>query len=297
MFGRAGTLLKRRTAREEVPPFVDEYRREGFCVIPGVFDEGEINQIRGAAISALAGANDLPKHGYGASGLEFKRVPGAWAGTEAQFPAISFWPALVSPLLEAVRRDKRLTDIVTAILGPDTRQLNNQFYFHLPGDGDSFEWHQDIMFRHPLEDYPGIVEDDTYLQTAIIVDEFSDEVAPLYMVPKSFELGNLGLLSTDSGEPDLGRLRARPDLDWPKCELGLEPVVLRARPGDVALWCSLTVHGSLPGPRDGTRMYYMNGFAATRNSREWPHYSVDGETVPLDTTQFPAPLRVAGTPG
>lgn len=271
--------------------YITEYETHGFAVVPGVFTQDEVNGLRGSALTALASAPMLRKAGYGGPPVDF-RERAISDGLHARFPAISFWPALLSPFMESLRVDARLSRIVTDILGPDVKQLNNQFYFHLPGDGDCFDWHQDIMFRYPLTDYPGIVEADSYLQTAIIVDQFSTEVAPLYMVPGSFRRGNLGLLDDGEGRPDYPALRQAPDMSYPDAFLGTKPVVLKANPGDVALWCSLTVHASYPGSKDGTRMYYMNGFAAASNASVWPDYMVSGQVVPLDTGKFPPEVRV-----
>ena len=262
--------------------FWDEYRVKGFAVVKNVFGPEEISDIRSEATLALTKQHTLRRKGY-------RHIP-VDVRTNSRgktYPAISFWPCLLSEYLDSVRTDPRLVQIVSRILGPDVKQLNNQFYFHLKGEEDSFNWHQDIMFRHPLDKYPRIVEEDNYMQTAIIVDEFSDKVSPLYMVPGSYKLGNLKLLETSGGEPDYVRLRNLPDLTFPLRSLGLQPEVLRAEPGDVAIWCSLTVHASLPGPQEGHRAYYMNGFAASRNARGWPLYLQDSTPVKLNPKKIP----------
>ena len=59
------------------------------------------------------------------------------------------WPALVDATLDAIRCDPRMVAIVEGLLGPEVKQLDDQIYFRLPGDPDSFAWHQDVMFRRP----------------------------------------------------------------------------------------------------------------------------------------------------
>jgi ectoine hydroxylase-related dioxygenase (phytanoyl-CoA dioxygenase family) len=262
--------------------FEEEYRLKGFAVVKNVFSPEEIADIRSEATMALAKSHTLKKSGYKHSPVDVRTN-----SRGNTYPAISFWPCLLSGYLERIRTDPRLVSIVSRILGPEVKQLNNQFYFHLKGEEDSFNWHQDIMFRHPLDKYPRIVEEDNYMQTAIIVDEFSEKISPLWMVPRSYQLGNLRLLETPLGEPDYVRLRDLPDLKFPSRTLGLEPEVLKAEPGDVAIWCSLTVHASLPGSEEGHRAYYMNGFAASRNARGWPLYTQDSVTVKLDAKKIP----------
>jgi ectoine hydroxylase-related dioxygenase (phytanoyl-CoA dioxygenase family) len=262
--------------------FEEDYRRKGFAVVKNVFTSQEIADIRSEATIALTKAHTLREQGYKHSPLDVRTN-----SRGREYPAISFWPCLLSGYLESIRIDPRLASIVHRILGPNVKQLNNQFYFHLRGEEDSFNWHQDIMFRHPLDQYPRIVEEDNYMQTAIIVDEFSDKVSPLWMVPGSYQLGNLKLLETPQGEPDYVRLRNIPDLTFPSRELGLEPEVLKAEPGDVAIWCSLTVHASLPGSEEGHRAYYMNGFAVSRNARGWPLYTQNAIPIKLDARKIP----------
>jgi ectoine hydroxylase-related dioxygenase (phytanoyl-CoA dioxygenase family) len=262
--------------------FVDEYRTIGYCVVKNVFSMKEVSAIRSEATLALTKASELKESGYRHSPLDIRKNS---AGN--LYPAISVWPSLVSNYLEKVRIDPRLVEIVKAVLGDDVKQLNNQFYFHLAGEEDSFNWHQDIMFRHPLDEYPRIVEEDNYLQTAIIVDSFTKDVSPLYMVPKSYLLGDLQLLKGTDGTPDYKSLRSLPDMEMPSRNYGLEPQVLEAEPGDVAIWCSLTLHASMPGSNDGFRAYYMNGFAAARNARGWPEYLRKGRVVNLNTKLIP----------
>ncbi len=262
--------------------FVNEYREVGFAVIKNVFTAEEVAAIRSEATLALMKVSDLKKAGYRHSPVDIRK-----SSRGNSYPAISFWPSLINDYLEEIRVDPRLIEIVTSVLGPDVKQLNNQFYFHLSGEEDSFEWHQDIMFRHPLDEYPQIVEEDNYLQTAIIVDKFSQDVSPLYMVPNSYTLGDLKLLSKDDGSPDFGSLRNLPDLDMPSRVYNLKPQVLEAEPGDVAIWCSLTLHASCPGVKHGHRAYYMNGFAAARNARGWPEYTHKGKLVKLQTKLIP----------
>lgn len=262
--------------------YVNEYRTNGYAVIKNVFSQKEVSAIRAAAIIATSQVSELPTKGYKHMPIDIRVDSDGYS-----YPAISFWPSLLSPFLEKVRIDKRLQEIVISVLGPNTKQLNNQFYFHLSGEDDAFDWHQDIMFRHPLDDYPRMVEEDNYLQTAIIIDSFIEEISPLYMVPESYRLGDLRLLQNEDGTPNYSNLRKAPNLDFPLDRFGLKPMVLKADPGDVAIWCSLTLHASCPGTQTGHRAYFMNGFAASHNARGWPIYTEDGQIRELDPSQIP----------
>ena len=169
------------------------------------------------------------------------------------------------------------------ILGPDVKQLNNQIYYRLPGDGDSFAWHQDIMFRSPRSDYPGIIEQDAYLQTGIIIDRMCSENGGVEYVLGSHKLGDIGLVA----DRDYAALRGfERDRNAEKFA-HLPTRIFDADPGDVLIWSSLIVHGSTQNRSEHHRMYYMNGFAKAACCRPWPYYLRDGRLVPLDVSLIP----------
>lgn len=267
-----------------VPPeareatWLDTYRKAGVSKVRGVFNMNEINRLRKAAIQVLTQLNDISRGGYRHAPLECAR------DSEGNVsPALVFWPCLANPVLDKLRTDERLRDIAVAILGPDIKQLNNQFYYRLPGDGDSFSWHQDIMFRQPIEAYPRVVEEDGYLQTAIVVDKMTLANSPIIFIEGSHLCGNLVLHRPG----DYTKLRGFHRDQLPEAIKPLRQVPLEAEPGDVLVWSSLTIHGSEANRSNDSRMYYMNGFARARNAMPWPHYCQGGRVLPLNASQIP----------
>ena len=117
---------------------LSQYQRDGIAVIRSVFTPSEMNTLRSAAFMALTELGDIGHNGYRGKALETVDTG------QTKSPALVFWPALASAALDEFRTDPRLQTIVRALLGPDVKQLNNQIYFRLPGDTDSFAWHQDI---------------------------------------------------------------------------------------------------------------------------------------------------------
>jgi ectoine hydroxylase-related dioxygenase (phytanoyl-CoA dioxygenase family) len=156
-------------------------------------------------------------------------------------------------------------------------------YYRLPGDQDSFAWHQDIMFRAPLTEYPNIVEEDGYLQTAIIVDKMNAENGGIEFVLGSHRLGNLGLMHVE----DLTDFRSFNRLKNSTKFAHLPTRIFELNPGDLLVWSSQTVHGSQPNTSSLHRMYYMNGFAKSACSKPWPHYLMNGKLCALDTEALP----------
>lgn len=254
------------------------YRAKGVAKIAAVFSQDEVNQIRKSALHALTQVAEINQAGYRHKPLEVVR--------DAQgnpSPALIFWPCLANSAMNATRSDARLLRIVTSLLGPDIKQLNNQFYYRLPGDSDSFAWHQDIMFRHPLDSYPRIVEEDGYLQTAIVIDEMHANNAPIIFIEGSNHFGDIALHTPG----DYSGLRGFDPEKLPADIKKLQQVEMYAQPGDLLLWSSLTVHGSRTNKSNTPRMYYMNGFARASNSEGWPSYSQEGLLSVLDPALIP----------
>lgn len=175
-------------------------------------------------------------------------------------PALLFWPD--SKYLKNIVSDPRMRNIVTAFLGPHTRQINNQVYFREGGDGDQFAWHQDVMFRTPARDFWGV--QDNYLQTIICIDPMTPENGAIEFIPGSHKWGDMNLLRGES-DPALRKF----------VRGAYAGIKVRAYPGDVIVWHPLVVHGSEPNITSGSRMTFMNGFAAEHsvlNKEKYPIY-------------------------
>lgn len=247
-----------------------DYERDGVALIPGVFTKPETDCIRAAAMLSLWGAG--PERPYkSGERLQFKLVKCA-PGAAIRFPSILFWPALLTDHLNRVRIDPAMVQIVRAFLGPDVKQLNNQVYYRMPGDGDAFNWHQDAMFRKGLAEGHSIGED--YLQTVICVDEMDGGNGGLMFLPGTHKRG-------DIHATDKAHLRERPDIFVMTGLGGDKTMIPDPSPGDVLIWNVYTVHGSLPNESSRPRMTYMNGFCRARSSEAWPWYLKDGVVQPV----------------
>ncbi len=138
------------------------------------------------------------------------------------------------------------------------------------------------MFRSPQADYPGIVEKDACLQTAIIIDDMSEENGPIQFVLGSHQLGDLKLVSED-----YVALRGFSPIAETAAFAHLLVKKLTAQSGDVVIWSSLSEHGSERNPSKSPRAYYMNGFAKAECSRPWPDYLKNGKLQALDFRSIP----------
>lgn len=193
-------------------------KKNGFARIPEVFTEEEVNQMRAYALLSL---RDNPK-------LEVIH----------NYPTIMYNP----PILVEMYKEPRLREIVQLYYGHEEFELETQqWYFHLPGDPDEFAWHTDERFR------PGV--GNLYLQTAILIDDWTEENSAVEFIPGSH------LRPFTNG----GNLRqfVRGDL---------KGVKLLGKAGDVLTWSNTVVHGSERNVGKTSRMYYMHGFRSKRDS-------------------------------
>lgn len=246
------------------------YERDGITIIPNVFQEEEIQKIRAAAFMSLTKIDQIKKAGYKHNVLETRTVK------NQEFPALLFFPTLVSDYLNQIRTDERLITIVQSFLGKEVKQLNNQIYFRLPGDGDSFAWHQDIHFRKPTEDYPEI--EGSYLQTLIVVDEITEYNGAVEFIPGTHTEGDLQLIKGLLPDSILRKFKRNE-------KTGIKYL---GKPGDVMIWSVMTIHGSEANQSPSSRMTYMNGFAKANAAKHWPFYLKNGNVIKkIDPTLFP----------
>lgn len=244
------------------------FERDGVVKINGLFTMDEVSKLRASGISSLAKSS------------ECSRVRNQIINKNGvDYPALSFWPTVTTPFLNKIRTDKRIASIVGRILGENVKQLNNQFYFRMPGDGDEFAWHQDIFFRDNDEQFPGLVDGNKYLQTAIILDEVTEDSGAVEYVHGSHKDGRLPLLEHNEDAPKKLRHFDRS---------GVHGVKMTAMPGDFIMWSVMTVHGSEENKSDRSRMVYMNGFARADASKNFPYYLKNGEVIKdVDISMFP----------
>ena len=263
-----------------------DYKRDGVAVIPDVFSWQECQKMRAAGMIALAKIGAIREAGYPYNVLETVLFDGQ------MFPALLFFPALVEPYLEQVRTDERLVRIVRHFLGDEVKQLNNQFYYRMPGDGDTFAWHQDTYFRKPVEDYPSIDENNAYLQTIVAIDDITEDNGPVEYILGSHHWGNISILEKREAELSAqppgagGTVAKRPPLrDFQRGDWRGTKLLMKA--GSVLVWSGLVVHCSEQNNSNRTRFTYMNGFARADASPKWFYYLKGGVPQPIEPALIP----------
>lgn len=232
--------------QEEMDHHKRFYEEDGFCRIKNVFTKESMDLLRVEALHGLITVDEAQ--------VQWRK----------RFPALLFWPPNLNDWSHAI------APVVRSFLGDNVLQLNKQYYFRMPGDGDQFAWHQDICFRIPKESFDQI--ETGYLQTAIVVDRMGSQNGGIEFALGSHKQPDLGLVPRDNTERGLRNY----------VETAFDNVmVAEAEPGDLLLWSVMIVHGSKPNTSIYPRAYFMNGFAKAQcvKGLGFPFYLKDGNLV------------------
>lgn len=253
------------------------YRGRGFAVLRGVFAPDEV-----AEISCAFDCQREAGLKYGASfrhgNLLYRLGDDPTLG---KLVRLVQWPSYQDPALERVRRDPRLFEILSPILGRDIKQIINQLHWKPPGSQVAdFAFHQDVRFRRPRTAYRNL--EISYVQTGIAIDPHTKESGAMRLLPYSHLRGELTIPAPRQildGTPQDAALEAA----------GLNPaklIDLEMAPGDVALWSVLMVHGSACNKTAADRRFYLNGYvrASDCDRGEWAFR--DGKPCPLGEPQL-----------
>jgi ectoine hydroxylase-related dioxygenase (phytanoyl-CoA dioxygenase family) len=241
---------------------VRDYQENGYAIVRGVFDAGEIAEI--AREADRFKAEGMRHHAtFRHQNILYLIDEDPQLGRILRFMQ---WPAYVSDILERYRVEPRLLEIVEPLIGNDLKQITNQIIWKPPGSARSgYAYHQDVRFRRPKSAFRNLAT--SYVQTVIAVDPHRPENGCLKLYPGSHALGDLQLGAAGSvleAECEAQRLHA----------CGLDParvVDLILDPGDVAIWSPYAVHGSHRNRSNIDRRFYVNGYISAANSDrgEW----------------------------
>ena len=249
-----------------------QYRAQGYAVLRGVFDAGEV--------AALAAAFDRQwqegmahRASFRHGNLFYRQGKDAALG---KIVRLVQWPSYADPVLESARRDPRWLPLLEPLIGRDIKQIINQLHWKPPGAaGAEFAFHQDARFRRPRSAFRNLAT--SYVQTGLAIDPHRAGNGGMRVYPGSHTLGEKELAGKG---PVLDQSMA----DARLAAAGLDPtklVDLDLEPGDIAFWNVYTIHGSGPNTTPADRRFYLNGYvkAADCDRGEWAFR--DGKPVPL----------------
>jgi ectoine hydroxylase-related dioxygenase (phytanoyl-CoA dioxygenase family) len=254
---------------------VSAYRRDGYAIARGLFRPGEIARISTAIDQIHA---EGIRHGRSfRHGNLFYNVARLDDGESVV--RLVQWPSYHQPLLNAVRLDPRMAELLAPLIGTNLKQIINQIHWKATRGSVDFAWHQDCRFRRPASAYRDLAR--SYVQTGLAIDPHTPSSGCMRFVPGSHLRGDLDL-DTDrevlSSALSDDALRAA----------GLNPadaVDIVLEPGDLALWSPFLVHGSGANRSTHQRRLYINGYvrADACDRGEWAFR--EGRPVPLGPEQ------------
>jgi len=260
------------------PQLVEDFRRDGFVVVPGLLSADELRRY-GSAVDEAVGRRSkgdtrtlAQKSRYEQS---FTQCQNLWEDSEGVRP-LTFHPLLA--------------ETAARLLGVGAVRLwHDQALYKEPG-GRETDPHQD-------QPYWPIVETNT-ITAWIPFDGSTLETGAMGYLPGSHRLGVREFVNIFTGDGDEGGggVLGREEL------AGIEPVFVEVPPGAVAYHHSLTFH--LAGAnhtgtvrRVHTVIYFADG--STRGEGRFPHPSVEragiglGEVIASDVTPLAWPRPVA----
>lgn len=252
-------------------PITEQYWRQGFAVIRGLFTDAEVVEIAEAAEQVYAEGV-----GHGRSfrhGNLFYNVTSSGEGEP--LVRMAQWPSYHQRALNRVRLDSRIAAILEPLIGRDLKQIINQIHWKVPGSLGDFAWHQDSRSRRPGWAYRNLA--DSYVQTGLALDPHTPESGCMRFIPGSHLRGDLGM---DCSKKAIGAAMTDDALN----QVGLsahDAVDLLLEPGDLALWTPYLVHGSGTNRSAHKRRFYINGYvrAADCDRGEWAFRN--GAAVPF----------------
>ena len=238
------------------------YWRDGYAIVRGFFSAREIAEISDALDELHA---EGCAHGRCfRHGNLFYNVAREGNGGEPLVRMVQ-WPSYHQPVMNAVRLDTRVAELLEPLIGSDLKQIINQVHWKVPGSLGDFAWHQDSRFRRPAAAYRNLAT--AYVQTGLAIDPHTPESGCMRFIPGSHLRGDLGM---NSSEVVLGTAMN----DQALAQIGLSEdyaMDLLLEPGDLALWSPYLVHGSGKNRSDHQRRLYINGYvrAADCDRGEW----------------------------
>ena len=125
---------------------VRDFRERGYAVIRGLFSPAEVAELA-PAFDRIAAAGRAHRTSYRHGNVFFKITNDDNLGPLMRMMQ---WPAYIDPVLERYRRDPRIVELLSPLIGCDLKQIINQMHWKPPGAANvEFGYHQDIRSRRP----------------------------------------------------------------------------------------------------------------------------------------------------
>ena len=229
---------------------VAHYLREGYAIVRGLFSADEVSEIAGAADQIYA---EGVAHGRSFRHANLFYNVASGDGGEP-LVRMAQWPSYHQAVLNRVRLDTRIAELLEPLIGSNLKQIINQIHWKAPGSLGDFAWHQDSKSRRPPSAFRNLAR--SYVQTGLALDLHTPESGCLRFIPGSHLRGDLQM---NSETHSLGV--AMKDDALAAVALSADKAIdLLLDPGDFVLWSPYLVHGSGTNRSDHKRRFYINGY-------------------------------------
>ena len=226
--------------KEKYRQIYHDFFRDGYCVLPAVFQKNEIEAISKELDHLEATAKNQTSS---------TEIDGSLFVIENHAIQRVVWCSGHRPELTKYSRNPTILSHVQEILdSPEFDHIICQTHFKLPGDKVEFDWHQDSQHRHfGTEYWEDVNQQGSFVQTLLAVDEMNLQNGPVEFIKGSHKLGHIDLPHNSQWED--------------QCK-GLEREKLCLKPGDVAFFHPYVIHGSTANQSTEKRRVLINGFAS-----------------------------------
>ena len=218
---------------------VEQYRRDGFIGVNGVFSPEEVEELRRVTEDYVQQSASLTDHNE-MFDLDFA------AGHSSETPKLRRIknPHTLHPVYEAASRKPGLLDIIEQLIGSNIKLHHTKLNMKAPGGGAQVEWHTDWGF------YPATNDD--ILEIGLTFDDMEIENGCLMCIPGShngpaWDHHEDGYFVGAVQESDFNMNEAVP---------------IRLKAGGVSIHHVRTLHGSAPNVSDRPRRLLLMGYQA-----------------------------------
>ncbi len=250
-------------------PWVENFHRDGFALMPGVFAEAELLDLAEHLFHLRQPtAQELAKYDVEGYDLHGHQSLADFEPRQLARASRMMRLHLFDARSRAMLLDPRLFNLVRA-LWPAEPLAVHSLYFPKPPGGRGLALHTDLAYL-PV-DPPDIVG------CFVAIDAMDAENGTLQVVPGSHRVAEFARKPAAPDASIVPEEFVRPD--------GAEVVTVPMQPGDVLLFHAAVLHGSMPN-RSQTRWrraithHYVSGAVRTVSPHLNPAYRSTGEEIP-----------------
>jgi hypothetical protein len=215
-----------------------DYRRDGYLLVPGMFDSEEIDLLRRSAKEDKA----LDEHSFGK------------ADNEGGIVRLSLWNHPGDGIYGMFARCRSIVDSAETLLGGEVYHYHSKMIMKEPRVGGAWTWHQDYGYW-----YQNGVLFPLLTSVFIAVDRATKENGCLQVLKGSHAAGRIDhVLTGDQAGADLDRVK--------ELEKRLEVVHVEMQPGAALFFDSNLLHRSDQNHSENPRWSMICCYNAARNN-------------------------------